>query len=106
MKDPYRAKGREAHPGHLNKVNQAWSQVSKLACVCDPGSRLYRKIVKMEGADHFSCLECGKVVKIDHRGFACCDCNIWNTHAETITRRFELMTSHRKIGSFFKACSY
>lgn len=73
-----RPRGRQAHPGRLNRVGQSWRQATKAACICDKSSRFYRKEIKVDTDQHFSCPACGEVVVFDDHEYAFCGCQIWN----------------------------
>lgn len=57
-------------------VNQAWNEYKCLACLIIPGKD-YGKVVEL-ATGHVTCPECNQIVKPDERGFAFCDCRIWN----------------------------
>ena len=79
MNDPYKKFGREAHPGHLNKVGQAWKEDTVQVFVEDPTRKEHRIFDMPEG--NRKCERCGEVIRYDERGVAFCQCpsgNIWN----------------------------
>ncbi len=94
--------GRSAHEGHKSRVGQSWKQSFGLACVVDPGMKMYRKVVRIEGDRHFSCSSCGETVRFDDRGYAFCQCLVWNEKAEWTPRKGEHGHSH--LNKFIGKC--
>ena len=84
MKDPYKARGREAHAGRSARVGTAWDTEIDAVYLC-PGNREYTALqyykrfgnsklqrgpgvkTSFERKTH-----CGKILEIDDRGFAFC----------------------------------
>lgn len=67
MKSP---KGRLAHEGRVNRVGQAWSQDKAIVV----GKDIFdQPKVDLLPIDHFKCRQCENVVRIDSRGYACCE---------------------------------
>lgn len=64
-----RAKG-QPKPGNVNehhsREGQAWSQVKAVVFNNELGTVVNLPI------DHFNCIECGTIVRIDRRGYAFC----------------------------------
>jgi hypothetical protein len=57
-------------------VHQAWNEHKCLACLIIPGKD-YGKVVEL-ATGHITCPDCHRIVEPDERGFAFCDCRIWN----------------------------
>ena len=57
-------------------VNQAWNEYKTVGCIITPGKD-YGKVVEL-ARGHITCPECHRIVKPDKRGFAFCNCRIWN----------------------------
>jgi hypothetical protein len=57
-------------------VHQAWNEHKTLGCIITPGKD-YGKVVEL-AAGHVTCPDCHQIVKPDERGFAFCNCRIWN----------------------------
>jgi len=57
-------------------VHQAWNEYKTIGCIITPGKD-YGKVVEL-AAGHVTCPDCHQIVKPDERGFAFCNCRIWN----------------------------
>lgn len=71
----WKTKCRAAHPGHLNRVEQAWKEYLVPACICKPGKHWGKEIeVSIGHYNCFYCLEDGKenTVRMDTTGRAVC----------------------------------
>jgi hypothetical protein len=70
-------KGRPAHPGRVNRTNQAWSrsEVKDRYRACDIASG---KEIWVNILGQTLCNECFEVAYSDHRGFQACRCTVWN----------------------------
>lgn len=57
-------------------VHQAWNEHKTQGCLIIPGKD-YGKVVEL-ATGHITCPDCHRIVELDERGFAFCDCRIWN----------------------------
>jgi len=64
--DPFRARGRQAHEGHVSKVGQAWTQEKVWVFNNDFG------VAKKLPIGHFPCPICNFVIEFDSRDCAFC----------------------------------
>ena len=97
MKDPYQPRGRDAHEGRLNRVGQAWQQVTVWACICDPGSAFYQQEVRVDTSEHRRCPDCGEVILYNELEEAMCRCKVWKD--STAPKIYD-----RDLRKFFAMC--
>ena len=72
----YKPRGRIAHSGHVSRVGQAWKEKTVQVFAQDSVTGRYNLFNVTDGL--FECPKCGYVVEYDSRGYAFCDCHIWN----------------------------
>ena len=80
----YRPKARLTHE-NSSRVGTAWKENTGLACILywydadtdHPYFRSSGKAVKIDRG-HYTCPKCHEVVRIDTRGFAFCQCQVFN----------------------------
>ena len=101
MKDPYKARGRTAHEGHLCKTGQAWKEDYVQVFVEDPMSHEYRLFDMPRGSR--SCQLCGEIIRYDERGYAFCSCMIWNEAKPRLDSQLAKMIKLDKFKRFCKA---
>ena len=71
-----KARGRPAHEGHLSKVGTAWKEDFVQVIVRDPVTKAH-KLLKMPRGN-ISCKKCHEIIRYDTRGYAYCQCQIYN----------------------------
>lgn len=64
--------GRSAREGRLNKTGQSWRSIIEKEYDEDGN------VKSIKDCGPFACPECKEIVRYDHRGWACCNCRIWN----------------------------
>lgn len=101
MRDIYKPKGREAHSGHLCKVGQAWKEDFVQVFVEDPAAQEH-KLFQMPDGNRV-CEKCGEVIRYDTRGYAFCQCKIWNEANQYKESQLARMIKLDKIKNFCKA---
>lgn len=80
----YRPRARQTHE-HESRVGQAWKEHTGSACILTwhdtdtdhPYFTTTGKAVKINQG-HYTCPKCHEIVRIDTRGFAFCQCQVYN----------------------------
>ena len=95
--DPFRARGRQAHEGHVSKVGQAWTQEKVWVFNNDFG------VAKKLPIGHFPCPVCNFVIEFDARGYAFCPkCgDIFNDKTQKTYEREVLSKDHPWVTKHF-----
>lgn len=81
----YKIRGRPAHGSHINKTGMSWKAKETDVCFLawhdthtdHPYYTTTGKTEKMNEGP-VSCQKCGDVIRYDPRGYAFCNCKIWN----------------------------
>lgn len=67
MKSPH---GKIAYGGRVNRVGQAWSQDKAIVV----GEDIFdQPVAGLLPIDHFRCRCCDNIIRVDSRGYACCE---------------------------------
>jgi hypothetical protein len=80
----YKARGRLAHEGHKSKVGTSWKAIEASVCLLswhdtktDHPYFTGSEEVKLNAGPK-SCRKCNEVIRYDSRGYAFCQCQIYN----------------------------